>query len=95
MFLQRYFVAIHASSSFSGFSSLHVWVVVHDCRSSANIFRPSRAGIAPHGNAFTKAQIAETWLRTAVDLYCDFQPDESHVHLPFGHKQDVYELYTM
>jgi hypothetical protein len=49
--------------------------------------------VPPHGNAFTKAQIAETWLRTAVDMFCDIQPDEGHVHLPFGHKQDVYDMY--
>jgi hypothetical protein len=63
------------------------------CRSSHIPGRPIRLGIPLAGNPFTKAQIAETWIRTAVDMYCDIQPDEGHVHLPFGHKQDLYDLY--
>jgi hypothetical protein len=55
--------------------------------------RPSRLGIGQLRLSATRLQIAETWLRIMVDRYCDVQPDESHVHLPFGHKQDIYDMY--
>jgi hypothetical protein len=51
-------------------------------------------GIALNGSIFSKMEEAQKWLRLLVERYCDVQPDESHVHLPFGRKQDVYDLYT-
>ena len=41
----------------------------------------------------TKADLAEMWLRNLVDLYCDIQPDHGEIHLPYGMRKDVYDLY--
>jgi hypothetical protein len=62
-------------------------------RSSPFAERPSRLGMAPHAQLFSRVDVAEQWLMKIVDQYCDVQPDEAHVHLPFGRKQDVYDLY--
>jgi hypothetical protein len=50
-------------------------------------------GIALNGQIFSKMAQAQNWLSALVEKWCDVQPDESHVHLPFGLKQDVYDLY--
>jgi hypothetical protein len=63
------------------------------CRSSPYPERPARSGIALNGFIFSKMAEAQKWLTALVDKWCDVQPDDSHVHLPFGRKQDVYELY--
>jgi hypothetical protein len=64
------------------------------CRARASPERPSRIGLTKNCMGVSRIQIAETWLRITADMYCDIQPDESHIHLPFGHKQDVYNLYA-
>jgi hypothetical protein len=43
---------------------------------------------------FTKTDLAERWMRSLVETYCDVMPDEGHVHLPFGSQKEVYELYA-
>jgi hypothetical protein len=66
---------------------------LHHNSSSPYPERPARSGIALNGQIYSKTAIAEKWLGSLVEKWCDFQPDESHVHLPFGLKQDVYDLY--
>ena len=53
-------------------------------RNTPTAERPCRANISVNGCFFTQADLAERWLRSFVDNYCDIQPDEGHVHLPSG-----------
>jgi hypothetical protein len=43
---------------------------------------------------FTKTDLAQRWLRSLVETYCDVMPDEGHIHLPFGQQKEVYDLYA-
>ena len=62
-------------------------------RNTPTAERPCRANISVNGCFFTQVDLAERWLRSFVDNYCDIQPDEGHVHLPFGTRKAVYEMY--
>lgn len=41
----------------------------------------------------SKGDVVERWLHGLVDTFADYQPDKTEVHLPFGQKMDVYNLY--
>jgi hypothetical protein len=71
---------------------VNCWVVMF--RNSHCPERPSRAGLAINGRLFTKTDLAERWMRSLIDTYCDVMPDEGDLHLPFGTRKDVYELYA-
>ena len=58
-------------------------------RNTPTAERPSKANISVNGCFFTQVDLAERWLRSFVDNYCDVQPDEGHVHLPFGTRKAV------
>lgn len=69
-----------------------VWMFA--CRHSPHPHRASREGLPLNGAMFTQKDLAEMWMRTLMDTYCDTQPDGDDVHLPFGTKHDVFNLYV-
>jgi hypothetical protein len=70
-----------------------MWALPITCRNSSCATRPSRAGKNGKAGLYTRTALAESWMRIMVDLYCDAQPDEQFIHLPFGQRKDVYEMY--
>ena len=80
------------ASAYVSSTNVHAYVFVFN-RNTPTAERPSRANISVNGCLFTQVDLAERWLRSFVDNYCDIQPDEGHVHLPFGTRKAVYEMF--
>jgi hypothetical protein len=47
---------------------------------------------AVNGKMFTQSEIVVNWLRNFADSF-DSQPDKAEVHLPYGYKRQVWNIY--
>ena len=44
------------------------------------------------GHTFTQSEVIVTWLVQLGEIH-DAQPDKNEIHLPYGKKRQVYNLY--
>jgi hypothetical protein len=57
------------------------------------ILPPLCQGTAYKGALYNRSDCVESFLHGLIDQLCEVQSDNGELHLPFGHRKDVFERY--